>query len=1015
MAAEAAPPEALVGSAFQISVNSNHERSADIAYDVVNDRFMVVWQIDSPGVGGLAGAIYSSDGTRVIGPISITFEAGAQRPRVAFAPASGYFVVWENTNLNSGDILGRGVGAGGVSFGNILNICGSNAGPQAFADVTATGLSSFLVVWQDGRNGTDAEIYSQPLLGGVPFVPANIRLTANSLPDQFPAIAAGFGGKSFLVWQRGNSTALLPNVPIMGELLYPDGTAATGEAPIGVGVYQGLLPAIAFDPDRNCFLAVWEAGWTPLFDHDIVGALIAVNFVGNSFQWLNGVVVDSLYREYAPDVAYDDANDRYLVVWQSDRNNSGDWDIQGRYILPDLGPAGAFEPIATDVGIDQRSPAIAFGTAADEFWVVWEDNRPVAILNIWGQRVKFAPPVVAVTAPNGGEQWQVGTPHDITWTSSGGVGTTVSIELLRGGVLDSTIAASTDNDGSLAWDIPAGQTPGNTYRVRVNDGVTTATDTSDADFSIVAPQPLQLTAPNGGEQWQVGTVHTITWTGDSCADVRLELWRGGSADSTIVASTPNDGSYAWSIPAGQTPANDYRVRVICTTDGANFDESDANFRLVTTPTPTITVTAPNGGEQWVRGFLQTITWTSSAGVGNSVNIDLLKGGTPVAQIAAPTPNTGQFSWVVPVSQTLGSDYRVRITDASAPGVSDESDADFAIVDQTISLTVLAPNGGELWARGSTQQIVWSPGSAGALVNIELFRAVTKVRDIAAPTQNTGTYDWAIPMDVVSANDYLIRVASTGNPSEVDSSNRFFTIDGTVSLRVISPNGGESWQAGSNQVITWLPDDSVSVRIQLLKAGAIQSVIATTTPNEGSFAWTVPGNQPGGSDYRVKVLSTIDPGKADESDANFTIVEIPKPDLAIEGFDFSPQDVNGGDPIDVSGRIVNTGSGDVTSSFWVEFRVSEQIDFSEPRLFLTESVNIGGPIAAGGSFDLSPLDLTVRTVAEGLPEGVYVVGIIVDPLGEVTESNETNNMTWLPRKKIFVGPRPTSARRWGQYR
>ena len=38
------------------------------------------------------------------------------------------------------------------------------------------------------------------------------------------------------------------------------------------------------------------------------------------------------------------------------------------------------------------------------------------------------------------------------------------------------------------------------------------TDTSDAVFSIVAVPAITVTSPNGGESWEVGSVHNIAWT-----------------------------------------------------------------------------------------------------------------------------------------------------------------------------------------------------------------------------------------------------------------------------------------------------------------------------------------------------------------------------------------------------------------------------------------------------------------------------------------------------------------------
>ena len=76
-------------------------------------------------------------------------------------------------------------------------------------------------------------------------------------------------------------------------------------------------------------------------------------------------------------------------------------------------------------------------------------------------------------------------------------------------------------------------------------------DTSDAAFSITAPT-LTLTAPNGGETVNTGTVYDITWTteGGVGDEVKLELYQGGAFVQVIEYVVPNTGAYAWSVPRG---------------------------------------------------------------------------------------------------------------------------------------------------------------------------------------------------------------------------------------------------------------------------------------------------------------------------------------------------------------------------------------------------------------------------------------------------------------------------------
>ncbi|HUU69389.1 MAG TPA: DUF4962 domain-containing protein, partial [Planctomycetota bacterium] len=93
---------------------------------------------------------------------------------------------------------------------------------------------------------------------------------------------------------------------------------------------------------------------------------------------------------------------------------------------------------------------------------------------------------------------------------------------------------------------------------------------------------LALAAPNGGEQWEQGTSHEIRWdtTGSPGANVKLEYNVDAGNWIEITASTPNDGSYQWTVP--NTPGA-CRVRVTSTSVPSVTDDGNATFRIVGAP------------------------------------------------------------------------------------------------------------------------------------------------------------------------------------------------------------------------------------------------------------------------------------------------------------------------------------------------------------------------------------------------------------------------------------------------
>jgi hypothetical protein len=90
---------------------------------------------------------------------------------------------------------------------------------------------------------------------------------------------------------------------------------------------------------------------------------------------------------------------------------------------------------------------------------------------------------------------------------------------------------------------------------------------------------LQITSPNGSEQWQPGTTHNINWTQSGLSgNVTLQLYKGASLSSQVGTAGATAGSFAWTIPSDQATGNDYQIRIF---QGSVEDYSDANFFIVT--------------------------------------------------------------------------------------------------------------------------------------------------------------------------------------------------------------------------------------------------------------------------------------------------------------------------------------------------------------------------------------------------------------------------------------------------
>jgi serine protease len=95
------------------------------------------------------------------------------------------------------------------------------------------------------------------------------------------------------------------------------------------------------------------------------------------------------------------------------------------------------------------------------------------------------------------------------------------------------------------------------------------------------PTPIiQVTSPNGGESWLIGSIHTISWTTSNVTGtVKIDLSRdAGSTWATIFSNTTNDGSESWNVTG---PATTHaRIKVVSLANPAISDISDADFTIL---------------------------------------------------------------------------------------------------------------------------------------------------------------------------------------------------------------------------------------------------------------------------------------------------------------------------------------------------------------------------------------------------------------------------------------------------
>lgn len=191
---------------------------------------------------------------------------------------------------------------------------------------------------------------------------------------------------------------------------------------------------------------------------------------------------------------------------------------------------------------------------------------------------------ITVTSPNGGETWNAGSIHNITWLSYYGGGYIfLDYSTDSGASWHSINTEGIANTGSYSWTVP--DIAGNHMRVRVvywSIG-NSYSDVSDADFTINLPAPakpdnLKATATSSTEI-------ELTWKDNSSNETGFRIFRSDVVNSDyhhINTVGSNETSYT---DTGRSPGTKYFYKVSSFNNGGNSALSPEAYAttLITIP------------------------------------------------------------------------------------------------------------------------------------------------------------------------------------------------------------------------------------------------------------------------------------------------------------------------------------------------------------------------------------------------------------------------------------------------
>ncbi|MCA8944872.1 MAG: hypothetical protein KDB29_01465, partial [Planctomycetes bacterium] len=635
----------------------------------------------------------------------------ASEPEVCYNSTNNeYLVIWHGTDvtINDEDIYGQRINAAtGAEIGADFQISSVGASMSTtedgfFADLAWNSVNNeYLVAWEDTRGG-DREIWGQFISNTGSLIGSDFQISdmGTSATDptlyvaQEPAVAYNPTNNKFLVAWVGddNVNGLVDGeAEQFGQLI--DGATRTATGPddfqisfaAGANGASTLLtafgdPRIAYSTTQNEFLVVWEGedtghtnGETEIYSQRVnanTGALVSTN---TRLTLIGGMIGQaSLFpRPNNPDVVWNPVSNEYLVVYESDGANTGEYAIHGQRVNAATGATTGtsdFSIINTgptnDTNYDQLAPKVAYNSTTNEYVVVaWGDDTTNNENEIFLQRVSSTGALVGSTetisdmGPPGDANYRAQIP-DIAYSS-----TSQSFLVVWEG--DDNVAPLVDDDIEIfgqRWALP-NTTPvinANGSGVSVTQGTTTSGATiatvSDAEDSNGSLTVMATSVPTGITVTGItNTSGTITANISATAaatpganSVTLQVQDSGSATSTDTLTVTVIDDANPGITAGSTVNVTEGTTVTGATIATVTDAEDTNGSLsvTTTSVPTgITVTG--------------ITNTS---------------GTVTANVSATTAATLGSNTVVlqvqdSIGQTTTANLTVNVVDDTDPTIT----------------------------------------------------------------------------------------------------------------------------------------------------------------------------------------------------------------------------------------------------------------------------------------------------------------------------------------------------------
>ncbi|MEE4329997.1 MAG: hypothetical protein V2J10_03965, partial [Wenzhouxiangella sp.] len=357
-----------------------------VAWDPERERWLAVWDQDVEGVRRIVGRFVNKEGFPVGSSFFISDDTVDQTaPDIAYDPLEEqYLVVWvREFSATDNDLWIREVPWSGPEAGlpprTLVQPTTSESAPALAYSPDQT---EFFLTWQRDDGVDPPAIWGAPL--GQPVPPGVITgmsiASDSTFARQKPRIAWNEQSQTYLIVYERSLPSAQSDVYV--SLVEPSGS--TVEMDRGIAGFSGDEHEVDVAACGENWLVVWT-GEQPTYG-DVFSRLVDAALDLGAIRAFGVDEVDNRY----PAVACNPHNGDFFATWQQYSSTEGRM-IRGAFIDPEGGAPEPFRISDSATG-DATRPAVSVADAEERAYVIWErDASGIEEQNLEGRWVRMIP------------------------------------------------------------------------------------------------------------------------------------------------------------------------------------------------------------------------------------------------------------------------------------------------------------------------------------------------------------------------------------------------------------------------------------------------------------------------------------------------------------------------------------------------------------------------------------------------------------------------------------------------